>query len=181
MRTKIWLHKAKPDIFLFNTTNCTQEYVESNYDLIAETEDKPVNWFDNFSIGGQLYDTHAITSYKDTNHNIKNVFASPYRIKTLKEIKQNPQIENLNNAICPACGYVDYHCWENQCPDKNYKCPQCKSTLLLEHRFEYGYDELDNCMYQRTTFKKLHYPSKINICNESSRHERKEIPKMAQL
>lgn len=101
------------------------------------------------------------TSYKDTDRKILNVFASPYWLKPLKEIKQKPQIENRNNAICPACGYVDYHCWVNECPDENYRCPQCKTHLLLEHRFEYGYSESDARFYQRTTFKKLHHPPKI--------------------
>lgn len=161
MITKVWRHKDKSDIFLFNFFECTQEYVEKNYNLIAETEDELPDWFDNFNINGQLYDTHAKTSYKDTDYKIKNVFASPYWVKTLKEIKQNPQIENLNNAICPVCGYVDYDCWENECPDENYRCPRCKSSLLLEHRFEYGYSQEDTRFYQRTTFKKIHRPKKI--------------------
>lgn len=162
MATKIWQHKQQVDCFLFNT-ECTQEYVENNYNLIAETEDELLDWFNNFSINGQLYDTHARTSYKDTGHKIINVFVSPYWVKTLKEIKQNPQIENINNAICPACGYVDYHCWENKCPVENYRCPQCKSHLLLEHRCEQGYSESDTCFYQRTTFKKLHHPPKVEV------------------
>lgn len=162
MITKIWQHKQKVDFFLCNT-DCTQEYVENNYNLIAKTEDELPDWFNNFSINGQLYDVHLKTSYKDTDYKIRNVFTSPYRLKSLKEIKQNPQIENRNNAICPACGYVDYNCRENECPDENYRCPQCKSHLLLEHRFEYGYSESDARFYQRTTFKKLHHPQKIKI------------------
>lgn len=161
MITKVWRHKDKSDIFLFNSFECTQEYVEKNYSLIAETEGELSDWFDNLNINGQLYDTHAKTSYKDTDYKIKNVFVSPYWVKTLKEIKQKPQIENLNNAICPVCGYVDYDCWENKCPDENYRCPRCKSSLLLEHRFEYGYNQEDALFYSRTTFKKIHRPKKI--------------------
>lgn len=162
MITKIWQYKKEIDLFLYKG-ECTQKYVENNYNLIAQTEDELPNWFNNFSINRQLYDVHSKTSYKDTDHKILNVFASPYWLKPLKEIKQNPQIENRNNAICPACGYVDYHCWENKCPDENYRCPQCKSHLLLEHRVEYGYSESDALFYQRTTFKKLHHPPKIKV------------------
>ncbi len=156
---KIWLFK-KPELFLFNNADCTQKYVEENYTLVASTNTNLKDWFQNFNLNGQLYDTHAITSYKDTNHEIKNIFAAPYSIKSLKEVKEKPQIENINNAICPVCGYVDYYSWENECPDENYKCPQCKSSLLLEHRSERDYDD-SVTLYQRTTFKKIHYPKKI--------------------
>ena len=156
---KIWLYQETPDLQLFNC-ECTQKYVEDKYRLIATTNTDLKDWFKNFELDGQLYDTHAKTSYKDTNHEIKNIFAEPYEIKCLKEIKRNPQIENMNNAICPVCGYVDYHCWENQCPDENYKCPRCKSSLLLEHKYEKDYDDCLT-MFQRTTYKKIHYPQRI--------------------
>jgi len=156
---KIWKYKDV-DLFLCNTA-CTQKYVENNYELIAETEDEPKEgWFNNFCLNGKLYDVHQTGSYKDTDRKIKNVFANEYTIKPLKDIKEKPQIENINNALCPVCGYVDYYCWENRCPDENYKCPQCKSSLLLEHRFDGDYDG-DMIFYQRTTFKKLHQPERI--------------------
>jgi predicted Zn-ribbon and HTH transcriptional regulator len=156
---KIWLFK-QPETFLFNSIECTQKYVEEHYTLVASTNTDLKDWFQNFNINGQLYDTHAKTSYKDTNHEVKNIFASPYSIKSLKEVKEKPQIENMNNAICPVCGYVDYYSWEIDCPDENYKCPHCKSSLLLEHKFDYDYDG-SATLYQRTTFKKIHHPKKI--------------------
>lgn len=167
MLIKIWNYDPykKESMFLFNT-DCTQQFVEDNYYLIAETDEDREDWFKNLSVNGQLYDVHCVTSYKDTNRQVKNVFVTPYWIKSLKEIKENPIIENLNNAICPVCGYVDRDCWENRCPDEHYYCPQCKSNLLLEHRFEFGYTEYDNFMYQRTTFKKLHRPKKIKVLKE---------------
>ena len=170
MKIKVWQHKeneSKDILFLCNYQDCTQEYIEKNYNLICETEttidNNKINSliFNNFSYNGKLYYVHQIHSYKDTEHKIKNVFVSPYQIKSLKEIKQKPQIENINNAICPICGYVDYDCWENDCPDENYRCPQCKSNLLLEHRIEGHYDTYAT-LYQRTTFKKLHRPKELN-------------------
>ena len=157
---KIWLWKKNIDMILFHSDTCTQKYVEENYQLIAETDTDLENWFQNFNLNGRLYDVHAKTSYKDTDYKVQNIFALPYTVRTLKDIKQNPQIENINNAICPACGYVDYDCWENDCPDENYRCPQCKSHLLLEHRFEQHFDGY-TVLYQRTTFKNLHHPPKI--------------------
>ncbi len=168
MKIKVWLYqnRTKDTLFLCNYQECTQEYIEKNYSLICETEaNVDRDWlnshiWNNFSYNGQLYNVREIHSYKDTNNRVKNIFAAPYKIKSLKEIKQNPQIENINNAICPVCGYVDYHCWENNCPDENYRCPQCKSSLLLEHRFEGNYDNYST-FYQRTTLKKIHRPKKL--------------------
>lgn len=77
MITKIWQHKQEIDLFLHNG-ECTQEYVENNYNLIAQTEDELPDWFNNFSINGQLYDVHSKIRYKDTDYKIQNVFASPY-------------------------------------------------------------------------------------------------------
>lgn len=168
MIIKIWKHqyRTKDILFLCNYQDCTQKYIEDNYKLIGQLErNVDSNWlnnkvWNNFSYKGCLYDVHEIHSYKDTDYKIKNIFVTPYTIKPLKEIKQNPQIENINNAICPVCNYVDYDCWENDCPDENYKCPQCKSNLLLEHRFEGNY-EGNGILYQRTTYKKIHRPKKI--------------------
>ena len=154
---KIWLFK-KFDMQIFYTEKCTQKYVEENYSLIAVTDTELEDWFNNFKLNGQFYDTHARTAYKDTGYKTINIFAAPYRTKPLKELKQNPQIENMNNPICPVCGYVDYYGWES--PEGDYKCPQCKSLLNLEHRYEMNFDGY-GCSYHRTIFKKLHYPKKI--------------------
>ena len=163
--TKIWLFPDDMDkrLFLFNNLECTQEWLKNNCYYLGDTEDIEYDWFRNFKWDDQYYDVHAVTSYKDTNHMVKNVFVTPYVIKSLEEIKKNPQIENRNNAICPVCGYVDYHCWENDCPDEDYECPQCKSNLLLEQRFEEHYDSDYAWFFQRTTFKKLHRPKQIKI------------------
>lgn len=160
---KIWLTEEnfRLDLTLFNP-NTSQDEIQSNFLLLTEVEQGLKDWFKNFSYQGQLYCTRAITNYKDTDYKIKNVFVYPYYVKSMKEIKENPQIENLNNAICPACGYVDYYCWENQCPDENYSCPRCKAKLLLEHRFEYDYDGY-GLMYQRTTFKSLPRIQKLEV------------------
>lgn len=165
---KIWMFPDDVDkrMYLFRNNECTQEWVRKNCYYFGETEEvsDDFDWFKNFKWNDQCYDVHAVMHYKDTDHKIKNIFVTPYDMKSLKEIKANPQIENRNNAICPVCGYVDYHCWENDCPDEDYECPQCKSNLLLEQRFEEHYDCDYKWFFQRTTFKKLHRPRKVKIC-----------------
>lgn len=161
---KIWVvdENDRLDMELFNPNN-SQKIVEDKYFLLTEVEKGFDNWFKNFSYQGHLYNTRAITSYVNTKH-IKNVLVSRYEIKSRSKIKENPQIENLNNAICPVCGYVDYYCWENQCPDENYSCPRCQAKLLLEHKFDVGYDG-DGLMWQRTTFKSLPRIQKLEAIN----------------
>ena len=159
-KIEIWLHKFVSFMEEHEALK-TQESMANYYTYIGGTNTMLKDWLENFEYDGVLYDTHMCKYNGDED--VFNVFATPYKLKN--EIKEE-QIERMNNAECPVCGYIDYNCWENQCPDEDYRCPQCKSNLLLEHRFDLRYREEDSILWQRTTLKKIHKPKKIKVVKD---------------
>lgn len=67
-------------------------------------------------------------------------------------------VENLNNPICPICGYVDYDGWEN--PSGEYVCPQCKSILNLDRKLSIYNDEIESARYITSAIKRIE-PKKL--------------------
>lgn len=132
------------------TPKCTEEYIAEHYDYIGETDQELET--ENININGQLYRWCA------SNLKCNAMFYQPYSLED--KTQWNKEIENINNAICPVCGNVDYDAWEE--PDGEYICPQCHSTLDLRHKTEIHYDASMTFWYKTKLIKRF-VPKKIKL------------------
>lgn len=145
-----YIHDEESIIHGLFTQNCTEEYIAEHYDYIGETDQELET--ENINIEGQLYRWCA------SNLECNSMFYEPYSLQD--KAQWNKEIANINNAICPVCGKVDYGAWE--CPDGEYICPQCHSTLDLQHKTEIDYDGQMTFWYKTKLIKRF-VPKKIKL------------------